>query len=359
MLKKKVIFLTLDITLIGGVERMLSTLTPYFLKLNDFEIEIISIFNSNNRNKFLIPNVHVKYKSKLKFSIENKLESFISYFTILLSVLSLKRNSNTIYISTFPNISIFFLLFKGNRNFIVSEHAQFNAHGRMLNGIRKILYKKSKCITLLTKNQHIIFSKFCNSHHLHIIPNPIIKKAFELQCKEFSIITVGRLVPEKGYNIFLKVIAEIKKIIPQIQVEIIGNGPEKSNLINLINDYNLNSVVKIIENVTNIEMYLSKSKVFVVTSTTESFGLAMLESLSIGIPVVAFDAGDGPKSLIIDNYNGYLVQFGDIKQLERKIIDILHLNDNEWKILSNNAIKSSEEYYVQNIYTKWKLLLNQ
>jgi len=148
-------------------------------------------------------------------------------------------------------------------------------------------------------------------------------------------------------------------MIPNIQVEILGNGPEKNNLLDFMNEYDLNSTVKIIENVTNVEQYLSKAKVFVVTSITESFGLAMLESLSNGIPVVAFDAGDGPKSLIIDNYNGYLVQFGYVKQLENKILDMYNSNDIEWDFLSKNAIKSSEKYYVQNIYSKWKLLINQ
>jgi glycosyltransferase involved in cell wall biosynthesis len=357
--KKKVVFLTLDITLVGGVERMLSTLTPYFSEANEFQVEIVSIFNSKNSNKFYIPNVSVNFKSNIKFSLDNKLKAIFSYFIILLSVLSLKRNSKTIYVSTFPNISLFFLLFKGSQNFIVSEHAQFNAHGKFLNYIRKILYKKSNCITLLTQNQFDVFSKFCNKDFLHIIPNPINKTALELIYKKSTIITVGRLVPEKGYNIFLKVIFEIKKKIPNIQVEILGNGPEKNNLLDSMNEYDLNSTVKIIENVTNVEQYLSKAKVFVVTSITESFGLAMLESLSNGIPVVAFDAGDGPKSLIIDNYNGYLVQFGDVKQLENKILDIYNSNDIEWDFLSKNAIKSSEKYYVQNIYSKWKLLINQ
>jgi glycosyltransferase involved in cell wall biosynthesis len=358
-IKKKVVFLTLDITLVGGVERMLSTLLPFFIKMNDFDVEIISIFNSKSNNYFNFQNIKISFLSNVNFDISTKFNSLKTYLILINKLILLSKKNDTIYVSTFPNISILFLLFKGSKNLIISEHAQFNAHNGFINRFRKLIYKTAKKITLLTVEQYNIFNKFCLSERLFIIPNPINQTILSLNRRSDSIITVGRLVPEKGYDIFIEALKCIKITKPNFKAIILGSGPEINNLLNLIFKYDLKDNVEIIENETDVFKYLSKSTVFVVTSYTESFGLAMLESLSIGIPVVAFDAGDGPKSLINDSYNGYLVPFGDIKQLEKKILNVFNLSEDEWSVLSNNAIKSSEQYYVQNIYTKWKLLINQ
>jgi glycosyltransferase involved in cell wall biosynthesis len=358
-IKKKVVFITLDITLVGGVERMLSTLLPFFVEMNDFEVEVISIFKSKSKNYFNFQNIKISFLTNINFDISTKFNSLKTYLILISKLILLSKRKDTIYVSTFPNISILFLLFKGSKNLIISEHAQFNAHNGFVNRLRKFIYKTAKKITLLTVEQYNIFNKFCLSERLFIIPNPINHTILSLNRRRDTIITVGRLVPEKGYDIFIETLKNIKISKPNFKATILGSGPEINNLLNLVFKYDLMDNVEIIENETNVFKFLSKSTVFVVTSFTESFGLAMLESLSIGIPVVAFDAGDGPKILINDSYNGYLVPFGDIRQLEKKILEVLTLSDDEWSVLSKNAIKSSEQYYVQNIYSKWKLLINQ
>lgn len=357
--KKKLIFLTLDITLIGGVERMLSTLIPYIKYKNDYNVEIISFFNSNNAFKFNFEDISLKYYSSSKFDISTKINSFLTYFRLLLSVLKLKKDKNTIFISTFPNISIFYLLFRGNNNLIITEHAQFDAHNKFVNNIRVLLYKKALYITVLTYDQYLVFSNFCNPSCIYIIPNPIDDSQLKATYSSQNIISVGRLVPEKGYDKFIKSLSIVRKSIPHFKALIIGSGPEKGYLLNLIESLNLNKYIQIIENETNVIKYLVNSKVFIVTSSTESFGLAMLESLSVGVPIVSFDAGVGPKSLLINNYNGFLVAHGDVELLSENILKILNLNETEWNILSVNAKKSSENYNINKIYPLWKTMLDQ
>ena len=85
----------------------------------------------------------------------------------------------------------------------------------------------------------------------------------------------------------------------------------------------------------------------------------MLESLSVGVPIVSFDAGVGPRSLLINNYNGFLVAYGDVELLSEKILTILNLNESEWSIFSINAKKSSDSYNINNIYPLWKTVLEK
>ena len=64
------------------------------------------------------------------------------------------------------------------------------------------------------------------------------------------------------------------------------------------------------------------------TSKMEGFGLAILESLSVGTPVISYDVDYGPSELIQDGFNGYLVPQGDINQMVEKVDQLLNNTQN-------------------------------
>jgi glycosyltransferase involved in cell wall biosynthesis len=352
-LKNKIVFLTLDITLVGGVERMLANLTKFLSSEKIYNVEIISLFKSHASPQFNFDNINITYTTHSKFNISNLFNSIKSYFSILISIIFLKTNNNEIYVSTFPNISVLFLLFKRNKNLIVTEHAEFNAHNIYFNSFRKRIYRNAKIVTVLTKNQKDIFDKFCNPEIVYVLPNPILKQILHCNRNKNHIITIGRLVEVKGFEYYINAISILSKDFPDILAYIIGDGPEYKRLSNLINELDLSSNLKIINNETDIYKYLIESSVFVVTSLSESFGMAILESLSVGLPVVAFDAGDGPKNLIKNEYNGFLVPFANTNLLANKI-KVLYTSDiDNWNTFSKNALSSSKSFEVGNVIHKW------
>lgn len=346
-------FLTLDITLVGGVERMLSTLSRHIVLKDEFSVEIVSIFKSNQDVSFDFSEVKISYLSNKKFDISNFYKSLITYTTLIYSILFFKKR-NAIYVSTFPSISFLFFLFKGSKNLIVSEHAQFNAHNSIFNFFRKLFYKNFKKIVLLTDKQYVLFSEFVSKENLLIIPNPINIVSQKSNRDSDKIVTVGRLVPEKGFDILIEIVDKLIKVKPQLKLVIVGSGPEKVNLFNRIKSLGLVENIEIIENETNVSRHLENSSVFVVTSLTESFGIAMLEALSVGVPVVAFDAGDGPKKMISDGNNGFLVPFGNNSLFEKKVLALLDSEVIIWNEFSKNAVNSSLMYDVNNVYLMWK-----
>jgi len=92
-IKKKVVFLTLDITLVGGVERMLSTLLPFFIKMNDFDVEIISIFNSKSNNYFNFQNIKISFLSNVNFDISTKFNSLKTYLILINKLILLSKKN--------------------------------------------------------------------------------------------------------------------------------------------------------------------------------------------------------------------------------------------------------------------------
>ncbi len=93
------------------------------------------------------------------------------------------------------------------------------------------------------------------------------------------------------------------------------------------------------------------------TSKMEGFGLAILESLSVGTPVISYDIDYGPSELIQDGFNGYLVPKGDINQMVEKVDQLLN-NTQKLQQFSINSIESAQQYNATTISTKWQNILN-
>jgi glycosyltransferase involved in cell wall biosynthesis len=127
---------------------------------------------------------------------------------------------------------------------------------------------------------------------LHVVPPGIDSHLFStsLPARDIDILGTGSLIPLKRYDIFINVIAEIKKQVPGIKVTLIGNGPEKKNLDDLIISLELGSNITIITELSYPEVlkHMQRAKVFLHTSSYEGFGAVCLEALHAGAHVISF-----------------------------------------------------------------------
>lgn len=130
-----------------------------------------------------------------------------------------------------------------------------------------------------------------------------------LDKNDLNIVSVGRLHTVKGYERLIMALARIKNdgILDGIKVRIYGDGPELTNLKKLIIDYSLDKIVFMFGQVANPYKYIKNSDLFVLPSIYESFGLVIVESLSLGVPVLATETA-ATRKLIKDNVNGLIVE---------------------------------------------------
>ncbi len=107
--------------------------------------------------------------------------------------------------------------------------------------------------------------------------------------KDIDVLGVGSLIPLKQYDIFLEVIAEIKKQIPEIKTFLVGKGPEKDRLQSLINKLELKNNVGITGELPygDVLKLMKQAKVFLHPSSYEGFSGACLEALSAGNHIVS------------------------------------------------------------------------
>ena len=127
--------------------------------------------------------------------------------------------------------------------------------------------------------------------------------------KDHSVIgTVARFTPDKGHDVLLSALFEILKQKPNVQLVFVGDGKERSNIVNLVQHLELSENVIFVKSQINTLRILSVMDVFMFTPRRkEGLGLVLLEALAAGKPVVATDVG-GVSSIVKDGINGFLVR---------------------------------------------------
>ena len=149
-------------------------------------------------------------------------------------------------------------------------------------------------------------------HEITIIPNGIdlIRlRSIAPSSESWDIIFVGRLIKEKHADLLIHAVTLLQHENPDLRVVIIGEGPEYGKIDNLITDKKIQNSIhlcKFYPNHDDLIAQLKSSKVFVLPSTREGFGISALEALACGIPVVTVDhPANAIRDLITEN-NGFL-----------------------------------------------------
>lgn len=145
-----------------------------------------------------------------------------------------------------------------------------------------------------------------------------------LQHKEKTvIISVGRLAKQKNFPLLLKAFAIVQKQL-DAKLIILGEGPERQNLENLITELHLEQDVSLPGFSENPWSSMAKADIFVLPSEEEPFGLVLVEAMACGVPVVATDAiGGGPRVILENEKYGILVPSNNAARLVESISKVI------------------------------------
>lgn len=134
--------------------------------------------------------------------------------------------------------------------------------------------------------------------------------------------TVGRLVPEKGHAYLVRAAAIVVKQCPRCEFFIAGDGPEKAHLRQLIAELGLHDSVHLTGYLQNVPSFLRGLDLFVFPSLDEGLGIALIEAMMSGLPVIASSAGGIPE-VVKDGVTGELIAPADPLALARAIAGLI------------------------------------
>lgn len=175
--------------------------------------------------------------------------------------------------------------------------------------------------------------------------------------EEHRVISIGRYEFQKGFDRLISAWFLISKQKPDWTLHIVGEGSMRPMLTEQIKKMGLENSVFLDGASSNIDVELLKSSVAVFTSIYEGFLMAIVEAESAGVPVVSFDSPCGPKDIIRDGEDGFLVANGDIQELGQKLL--LLMSDCELrKKMGDKALDNSRRFTKKKIMSQWITLFN-
>ena len=134
--------------------------------------------------------------------------------------------------------------------------------------------------------------------------------------------TVGTLLPLKGFQFLIQALPEIRQEFPEVNLEIIGEGPFKPALVREVKKQKMEKFVKFLGFQADIEKCLEKIDLYIQPSISESFGLAVVQAMSVGLPVIVTRTGGLPE-VVTEGKSGLLVEAGNKKELIKAILTLL------------------------------------
>ena len=144
----------------------------------------------------------------------------------------------------------------------------------------------------------------------------------------------------------VKIFYEIQKEVPS-KLMMVGDGPEKEKAETLCQELGIQSKVIFFGNSNEIDKILCFTDLFLLPSETESFGLAALEAMSCGVPVISSNSGGLPE-VNVDGVTGYLSNVGDVANMSKNAISILR-DDTVLNQFKRNALQEASEYDIKKI----------
>lgn len=336
----------------GGAERVCTTLANQLL-LKGYKVNLIVINLENSiYHKHLNPNINLVNLNK-----KHARQTFVSIAKLLRL-----ENPKKIFVFN-PQISLMLIILKRilklqtkiisrNINTLSKDRENQTIMNRfVIDNLYKMLYSKSDLLIAQSTGmkQDLIKNYKVPPHKIKVINNPISpniiryqNKVYQTNKKKKQILFVGRLTEQKGLQYLLAALSESIKVYPDITLKIIGEGPLKDKLLDQINQMNLNNNVQLKGFQMNIAPYYLESTVTVLSSIYEGFPNVLIESIALGTPVVAFDCPSGPSEIIIENVNGYLVDYKNSKDLSKKILKALSRVWDRSQIMNTSKIYNEE-----------------
>lgn len=348
---------------IGGVARVTIDLANALCEEKNMGVNLISLGDIDTPSYTVNPNINIEVLSLNKYDPTfykgvYKLIWFYDSYKVLNKYLKSKDSQDEIWIFTSPSLCILASLLKikfGNCIFIAHEHTSTNySKGQLIDSIKYKLYKKLDVMISLTEDDRKRYERL--GLKSSFIPNYFDKSIVnpdENNSRKY-VLYVGRFSPEKQPLLALKIYLKSKLYNDGIYFKMFGTGNLEKDIVKYIKDNDIQDYVRIYNNITDHNEIYKNAYALIMTSRVEGFGMVLLEAISRNIPCIAFDVPSGPRSIIQNGSNGYLIDKEDIDFFVRKLIS------REIRELHDRDISYTVEKYDKNIILdKWLQLFKR
>lgn len=358
----------------GGMERVLANKTNYLAKLG----HDISIITTDQKNRKPYFDLHASIK-QIDLGInytENNSSGFLKkifdyprkqalHKKLLAEKLS--EIQPDICVSLFDHeVGLLPDMNDGSKKIVEIHFSRFKRLQYGRKGLWKFIdkYRSNKDLRTVQKfDKFVVLTQEDKSYwgdlpNIVVIPNansfPVAQRS---QLDSKNVIAVGRYDYQKRFEDLIDVWKLVHQEEPDWKLNIFGKGPERENLQNQINKLGLEDTLILKEPVRDIDKQYLSSSMIAMTSRYEGLPMALLEGQASGLPLISYTCKCGPKDIIQEGKNGYLLEEGDKVGMANKILTLIRdpeLRDS----MGQQAFEMSNNFSEAMVMEKWIQLFN-
>lgn len=371
-----IVYILPSLEKMGGAERIITEKADYLIKHFGYKVCIICLFqNEDSPNALSLSksirqiNLGIQYHTQYRYKypirllvkkriirdMRNKLSKII--YSIAPDIIIGVSYSQADLVCSIPNRAKKIIECHEPKSLIISSIYSGSYISKLY---AKWIYirtieKKADLVVTLTKDDQL---QWHNVKRTEVIPNfsPMQIKQHST-CKKKRVIAVGRLHQEKGFDRLISIWASISAKYTDWQLDIYGDGIIKDQLIQIIQKNNVKNIC-LRGGSQNISEEYANSSICAVTSYFEGFSLVILEAMKHGVPCIAFDCPNGPRNIIEDGKNGFLIEDGNNSLYIEKLCTLIE-SEQLRQHFSKASIERSKYFDTDNIMLKWKNLFEE
>ncbi|MCH7231396.1 glycosyltransferase [Glycomyces sp. L485] len=361
----RITFLMTEMNGLGGTARATLALADGLMRRGD-DVEIISVFNSPTRTDLSISE-HLRFRVITRVAMsgdkttpklpgwdrpakviplrEELYKRFNGYVEDEVARV-LSELETDVVISTRTGLAAYIAEFApADMVKICQIHEDPGSHNKQLNEQMRGVYERMDAIEVLTEyaRQGLARNAPESSEKIHVLPNAIVDTLAEpLPDGTKLAVAVGRLAPIKQYDLLIEAFASLAAEFPDWRLRIFGRGPESGSLRRQVDRLSLHDRILVPGPAIPAFAEWAKADIGVSSSRVESFGVSIVEAMSMGVPVVSTDVHSGPPEIITSGVDGLLVE-ADAASLADGLRRLMADADLR-KTLGANAIKKAKQY---------------
>ena len=357
----KILYVTDQLYLHGGIEKMLSQKINYLIAIYGYELVLCTseqrnhdfVYGLDPRLKHI--DLGINYYRELSYFHPKNLLNGITHFNALRKLI--KKEKPEIIISVNYTPEQFFLPFIENK---IPKIKEFHSSGVTILKPTGIIEKvKHQLFLVLGRYQAQVIlnedeKKYYPFQNLHIIPNFIeINEKAEPLDREKTILAAGRIAPVKQFDHLIRVWCEIATDFPDWQVKIFGNGDEQLSLQlrELIEKLEVPNI-HLMGATSHLDHEMQKASVYAMTSATECFPMVLLEAQAAGMTVISYNCPHGPQNIITNNQDGILVPHNETAVFAQNLSALLK-NESRRQQMGRMAKQKVKEFAKDKIMKQW------
>lgn len=368
----RILFSTDQIYLHGGIEKVMAVKANYFADVLGYDVHILTTEQKNNPPCYVLSDKINRIDIGVNYERHKSYFHPVNFLKIPFHFRQWKKTIKDIqpdviiscnYAFDFYWLPFFFdgisklKEFHSSRFYEEQQRNKTLFFGKIKYLINDFIESKFDKILVLNPDE----KKYFRSSNVEIMPNPIsIDPDLEARLLSKRVIAAGRIAPIKGFDTLIEVWEDVANLCPDWQLDIYGQG-EKSYidyLQDLIEKKHLEAKITIKGGSSQLQKELLNSSLYIMSSHSECYPMVLLESLSVGLPVVSFDCPTGPRNIVSNGRDGFLVEDQNKKALAEKTVFLL-TNEAVRKDMGNYAKKNSSRFSSEEVMKSWVSLLKQ